>query len=332
MSGSPWEGSGTATTCASPSRSAAASVARTRPTGVTPCGGAGAGQREQEHRPAGAGPVDQGQVLVGERCGDGHREGAGVPLAGGGGGEVQPPEGSHLVRSKRLDRAVVRHPGQRQALGVDQLDAPGLAGRDRDLVRQDQRHRPGCVEPGARGQPAVDQQLEVVQLARAGAVLRQGHGAHRATHRVVELARPAAPVVELSRPDPAGRACRDRWSSLCHRWSSLLPGGRAVDRWSSLSRPRMCAAALRASRVASRLVERARNAHKLYPRVVCSKVSSIAQNSVLPRSSWGRTPVHSLALLPPSSTASLGAQQRRKPSRRTSAVSGSSSASVQPRR
>ena len=58
-------------------------------------------------------------------------------LAGLGRGEVQPAEGAVLRVRERLDVAVGGDPGQRQALGVDQLGLGGAVGQ----VEGDRRSR-----------------------------------------------------------------------------------------------------------------------------------------------------------------------------------------------
>ena len=61
------------------------------------------------------------ELGVGERVDDRDERGTGVLVADLGRGEVQPAERAVLRVRERLERAVGRHPRQRQALGVDQL-------------------------------------------------------------------------------------------------------------------------------------------------------------------------------------------------------------------
>ena len=124
--------------------------------------GAGAHQG-QEHDPAE--PAQLLEVGLGERVDDGDEGGAGVLLARLGGGEVQPAEGAVLRVRERLQRAVGGDPGQRQALGVDELGLGGSVGQ----VEGDDA--PVLVESGERGVGAGDQELQVVELGRRRAVL-----------------------------------------------------------------------------------------------------------------------------------------------------------------
>ena len=81
---------------------------------------AGADQGEQHHR---AGVAELGQLVVGQRVDHGHERAAGVPSVRLLGGEVVLTERSVLrVRQGSDHTARHAHPGQRQALGVDQLD------------------------------------------------------------------------------------------------------------------------------------------------------------------------------------------------------------------
>ena len=111
------------------------------------------------------------------------------------GGEVQPAERAVLGAAQRCQGAVGRQPGQRQSLGVDQLDLVGITqcGRQRrgDLV----------VEAGARGERAGEEELQVVELTRSRTVL---------LHRVM-LSDAVAPVATgtAERALAAGRAARD---------------------------------------------------------------------------------------------------------------------------
>ena len=150
-----------ATTEASSSRSAATSVARTSATGDSdevpvPI------RARSTTRPS---PRSSSRSALGERVDDGDEGGAGVLLARLGGGEVQPAEGAVLRVRERLQRAVGGDPGQRQALGVDELGLGGSVGQ----VEGDDA--PVLVESGERGVGAGDQELQVVELGRRRAVL-----------------------------------------------------------------------------------------------------------------------------------------------------------------
>ena len=137
--------------------------------------------------------LDVAQVLVGERAGDRHGEGGGaVPLGDLGGGQVQPPEGAELVVAQRADRAgdadgvarVVRRldvdAGQGEPLGVDELQPARVRGRCCDVGRDLQRDQAASALEPAEPERAVREELEVVELARSRAVLRE-----RAGHRVI---------------------------------------------------------------------------------------------------------------------------------------------------
>ena len=169
-------------------------------------GGAGPGEGEQQDRLAVGLGADPAEVGVGE--GAGHRHGDGgvaVLLLDLGGGEVEPAEGAELVVRQRGDRAldagqvagVVRaldgDPGERDALGVDQLDLAGLLGvrcrRGRHLKRD---HAVRALEAGQRRQGSVRQQLEVVELARGRAVLGRGSVGHGGQFAVRACALPSA--------------------------------------------------------------------------------------------------------------------------------------------
>ncbi len=136
--------------------------------------GAGAGQRQQHHL-AVAGPRGH-EVEVGdrERSGDGDGEGVGVAFADLGRRGLEPPEGAvRRPRQRSQPRAGVA--GQRQALRVDQLDLLARLDHGREVGGEVEGDL--VVEGGAGGQGAAQQDLEVVQLARGGAVLGDGHRA-----------------------------------------------------------------------------------------------------------------------------------------------------------
>ena len=94
-------------------------------------------------------------------------------------------------------------PGERQALGVDELQRPGVRCRGGDLGRHGQRDQAaGPLEPG-QPEGAVRQQLQVVELAGGGTVL--GYGwlvGHRA--RMPHAGRAAA-TGSTAYPGRAGR-------------------------------------------------------------------------------------------------------------------------------
>ena len=154
---------------------------------------AGAVQGEQ-HDGGGPGGPDLVEVRCGQRRRDRDGQRIGVLLAHLGRAEVQPPEGAvggrgegrqlamwfRDARSSLLNhRSAVwllnhREESERKAFGVDQLDCRSVG----ELGREGQGDaRVGDVEGGAGGECAGEQQLEIVQLARAGAVLRCGHRA-----------------------------------------------------------------------------------------------------------------------------------------------------------
>ena len=89
----------------------------------------------------GAETVDLAQLLVGERVGDRDERAAGVLLTDLGWGEIETSERPELRVGEHLDGPallVVRdaHEGKRKALGVDQLDLPGLSRSGLHLVGQ----------------------------------------------------------------------------------------------------------------------------------------------------------------------------------------------------
>ena len=137
-------------------------------------GGPGADQGQEQHRP---GRRQLLNLLLGERVDDRNDSATGVLLSHLLGAEVVAAEGAVLRVSQRLHRTTRdRDAGQRQALGVDQLDATGVLGRLVDIVRQRQSDRAArLVEGRYRAQGASRQQLEVVELAGGRAVLRVTH-------------------------------------------------------------------------------------------------------------------------------------------------------------
>ena len=155
-------------------------------------GGAGAGEGEQQDRLAAGLGADPADVGVGERAGHRHGDGGvAVLLPDLRRGEVQPAERAELVVGQGGDRArdagevaggvgaLDRDPGQRYALGVDQLDLAGPLGLGRRLGGHLEGDvAVGSLEAGQRGQCSVGQQLEVVELARRRAVLRRGSLRH----------------------------------------------------------------------------------------------------------------------------------------------------------
>ena len=157
--------------------------------------GAVADQGQQQHRPGRGQLLD---LLLGQRVDHGDDRAPGVLLAHLGRGQVVAPERSVLRVRQRL-HAPRGQPdaGQRQALGVHQLDSPGGLRLLVDAVGQAQRDRAaGLVELLDRCERAGHQQLEVVELAGAGAVLRK-------THRSI-----LTDSVEFQRPRAVGLRCR----------------------------------------------------------------------------------------------------------------------------
>ncbi len=150
--------------------------------------GAVAGQRQQHHTGPGRLLADRGEVVVGQGCGHGHRQAVGVALAGLGRGQVEAAEGAELGSCQRRHRAVdaggdavdvVRrlrgHPGQGEALGIDQLQgARGLC-RSGHGRRDDEPHQTVLALEAVQGcEGAGADQLEVVELSGRRAVLRHG--------------------------------------------------------------------------------------------------------------------------------------------------------------
>ena len=154
--------------------------------------GAGAGEGEQQDRLVAGLGADPADVGVGEWAGHRHGDGGvAVLLPDLRGGEVQPAERAELVVREGGDRArdagevagvvgaLDRDPGKGDALGVDELDLPGLLRlgcRVGGYVERDLAVR--ALEAGQRRQGSVGQQLEVVELARGRAVLRRGSLRH----------------------------------------------------------------------------------------------------------------------------------------------------------
>ena len=146
-SASPREASGTATTAASASSAGRGQRGADQARRGEALGGAGAGQREQQDRPAGGRVADRVQVLVGQRPGDRDGQRARRRTLGDlGGGEVQPAERRRTrgasapvtgpvipVRSPAsyVDPTSTRASGQ--ALGVDQLQGTGVLRRGGDV-------------------------------------------------------------------------------------------------------------------------------------------------------------------------------------------------------
>ena len=165
VSGSSCDASGTATTAASASRCAAARLARSRPTGERagvpwPTSATSTTRPSTSARRAiwssssasvtgtKVAPVYCSRVCAGRQV-----EAAERPVLGGG---------------ERLDRPVGGDPGQRQALGIDQLEHR-LVGQP---VRAGQRDGgAGFVEAGDRGKRPRHQQFQVVELSRQRVVL-----------------------------------------------------------------------------------------------------------------------------------------------------------------
>ena len=94
------------------------------------------------------------------------------------GAEPEVPERAERGVGERLHGAGrPGDPGQRQALGVDQLDRAGGVGGLRHRVGQAQGQRAvRLVEAVDAGDRAHGEQLEVVELHGRGAVLRNGRG------------------------------------------------------------------------------------------------------------------------------------------------------------
>ena len=133
-------------------------------------GGAGADEGEQHDRAVDRGEL--GELALGEGVGDRDERGARVTLPDLRRREVVAPERAVLVVGQGGDLARGRRdPREREPLGVDQLDGPGV----RQAGREGERHRAArLVEAGDRGERPGGEQLEVVELARGGAVLRHG--------------------------------------------------------------------------------------------------------------------------------------------------------------
>ena len=140
-SASPCAGSGTVTTTASGS-SAGGRAGGAHQADRRQPGRAGAGEGEQGDR------AEPGQLLDlggGERVADRDDGAAGVPLAVGRRREHQLAERAVLRVGQRVDDAAgPRDPGQRQPLGVDQLDRADRAGLG------GHRRRAGSASPGCR--------------------------------------------------------------------------------------------------------------------------------------------------------------------------------------
>ena len=137
-------------------------------------------------RPSAVG-ADRLQVLVGQRPRDRDGQRACVVRVGDlGGGEVQPAEGAELVVRQRRHRAgdpgavarVVRRPdldpGQGEALGVDQLEGTRVLRRGGDVGRARQGDQAALALEAGETEGAVREELEVVELTRGRAVLRDG--------------------------------------------------------------------------------------------------------------------------------------------------------------
>ena len=120
------------------------------------------GQRDEDHAAEAAELLELG---LGERVDDRDEGGAGVLLAHLRGGEVQAAEGAVLRVGQGLQAPVGGDPGERQALGVDELGLGGAVGE----VEGDRAAR--LVEAGERGVGAGDEELQVVELGRRRAVL-----------------------------------------------------------------------------------------------------------------------------------------------------------------
>ncbi len=134
-------------------------------------GRAVAGEDEQQAR---AEAADLLQLGGGEGVGDGHHRAAGVLLAHLLGREVEATEGAVLRVRQRGHLAGGRHDaGQREALGVDQLD---LVGGGQVTRQVEGEHAARGVERGQRVHGPGGEELEVVELARAGVVLGCRHG------------------------------------------------------------------------------------------------------------------------------------------------------------
>ena len=142
-------------------------------------------QRHQHHS-----ALDRGQpgdLLLVEGVGHRDERGARVLVARLRRRQVEPAERAVLGVRQRPHRAVGRDDGQRQTLGVDELDL-GRAGQLVGEVESD--GRAGFVEPRRGVQRPRRQQLQVVELTRQRVVLgqlwrRSRHGRHPATQ--VEL-------------------------------------------------------------------------------------------------------------------------------------------------
>ena len=183
-------------------------------------GGAGADQRHQHHRPEATDLLDLG---LGEGVGDRDPGVTGVLLTGLSGSEVQVAEGSVLGMGQRLDTAAGhRHTGQREPLGVDQLDAARQLRGPADIVRKGEGDRASfLVEGGQGGEGSGREELEVVELARGRAELREG------THLSI-----LTEVVEfqgMAGPGLRSRSCR-RSPAPPRPWSprSCAPGSSRV--------------------------------------------------------------------------------------------------------
>ena len=160
--------------------------------------GPGADQCDQHDRPETA---HLAHLRLGEGVGDGDPGATGVLLARLGRGEVEVAEGAVLRVGEGLDRAARhRDARQRQALGVDELDAAGSLGGVADVLGERERDEglearfartsttggglartstsgggPGQHrERGERGEGSGREELEVVELARGRAELREG--------------------------------------------------------------------------------------------------------------------------------------------------------------
>ncbi len=140
---------------------------------------------------------------------------AGVPLAVRRGRERQVAERAVLRVGQRVDDAAgPRDPGQRQPLGVDQLDRADRPGLRRDRLGQLERDRAARLVEGIEvTERAAGQQLEVVELHRRRAVLRHGWGRHAAIFSVpLRVTFPtwcAQAIADLARPRgrPWGWCC-----------------------------------------------------------------------------------------------------------------------------
>ena len=134
------------------------------------------GEDEQQARAEAADLLELGG---GEGVGDGHDGAAGVLLAHLRGREVEAAERAVLRVRQRGHLAGGRHdPGQREALGVDQLH---LVGRGQVAGQVEGQHAARGVERGQRVHGPGGEELEVVELARAGAVLGCRHGLNPAS-------------------------------------------------------------------------------------------------------------------------------------------------------